>query len=109
MSDWEEQIGEYANTVITLTSDGDGVEVAAFLGRLELREVQAVTVAIAVALLQQESVNEHLSERNAVIEGGNIALFRERRVLTDKVAELRSIIDSAAARSTAKRVKKVAA
>lgn len=106
MSEWEDQIGEYAQTLITHVEAGEPAE---FLTGLTVAEVQAVAVAVAVALVAQETANDHLFQRNAVLEGSNVALFRERRELRERVSELRSILDARTAASTAKQQRKEAA
>ena len=96
MSDWENQVGEYAGRVITLTAASNGPELQQFLASLNPMEHNAVTVALAQGLLVQERANDALGDRNQILESGNIALFREKNELTAKVAELRGILNQRA-------------
>lgn len=82
--EWEAEVGEQAGRVITLVEGECGEELQAYIASLSPEEVAFVLVAVAAALLRQESINE-------VIAAANSNLFKDRNAQVAKVAELKEI------------------
>lgn len=96
MTDWEQQIAELSNALIVGVEAGDRDRVQAVLGRLSTNELQAVAASCAAGLVRQEQVNETLAQsianmaaKNRTLETANVALFTERRKLTDDLASVK--------------------
>lgn len=94
----EEQAAEHSHRILDLMSSGRREELATFMDGLTRSDLAWVVLAVGQALLEQEARCDELEVRcgiltaqNRTLEEGNAQLFRERRVLSEKLEEWRRI------------------
>lgn len=90
--------GEQAHRVLDLIGAGRREELVAYVNSIPPAELALVLLAVSQGLLEQEARCDELEVRcgiltaqNRTLEEGNAQLFRERRVLTEKLEEWRHI------------------
>lgn len=113
LTDIETQAGENSGRVLDLIESGRREELVELIRGFTPEELAWVVLALGSALLRQEASNDALivqaavlKRQNETFDTANAQLFREKRILTEKVAELREILHARAAASTAKREKR---
>lgn len=95
----EDQTAENAHRVLTLIEGGRRTELQQVMGDFDREELCWLVLALADGLLRQEAANDDLHvkrailhRQNEVLENANAQLFKDKRELLDRNAELRDIV-----------------
>lgn len=112
----EIQAGENAAHLLTLIEQGQRSNLATWVDGRTRTELAWMVLALGQGLLEAESERDRLivshavlRRQNETLDTANEALFHEKRELSERVSQLRSILDARAAASTATKQRREAA
>ncbi|MFD5599887.1 hypothetical protein ACFWHR_07495 [Leucobacter sp. NPDC058333] len=108
LSKLEEAANENSTSLLALIERGDRVKLRDWVVSRSGSELAWMVLALGAGYLDREAESDmlqlssgRLRRENATLEEANVNLFRERRELTEKVRELRQIIEARAAAAPA--------